>query len=149
MAEAFIMGGGGGGATIQHITATNATSTTFTLTNPKRKNCLVFGRIYCTKSERYDYSPFNMKSSYKRDHILYGTKYSVLQQTTYPSNTADSFSSELGISFTRNANSITITLNSSHPYTYAYQTSWDVNTDTTYVVLNRTNTIDIYVVDYD
>ena len=149
MGEAFIMGGGGGGnATVQHITATNAASNTFTLTNPKRNNCLVFGRIYSNDAHYNFVGTYSY--SYFRDHALYGTKYSVNHLERQASGyEASSFTSELGISFTRNAGSITITLNSSHPFTYLLEDDWDVNTDTTIVTRKRTNTIDIYVVDYD
>lgn len=140
MGEAFIMGGGGG-ATIQHITATNATSNTFTLTNPKRSKCLVFGRIYSTHSFYHDWDGI-LSSAYNRDHTLYGSKYSVLHNSTYSSESKE-FTTELGMTITRNANNITVTLNSSYPFIAKTTYSND------FMTYKCTNTIDIYVVDYD
>lgn len=140
MGEAFLMGGGGG-ATIQHITATDATSNTFTLTNPKRSKCLVFGRIYASYSFYNDWDGI-LSSAYTRDHTLYGSKYSVFHKGDY-GNTSATFTTELGISFTRNDASITITLNSSYPFNAKTSYSYDFMTQ------KITNTIDIYVVDYD
>lgn len=147
MGEAFITRRGGGGATIQRVTATDATSNTFTLTNPKRNNCLVFGRIYSAQSNYRSWDGI-LSSAFNRDHTLYGNKYSVNHNHTYSSE-SEEFTSELAMTITRNAGSITITLNSSYPFTYAYQTEWNPDTDITNLVLKRTNTIDIYVVDYD
>lgn len=140
MGEAFIMGGGGG-ATIQHITATNAPSNTFALTNPKRSKCLAFGRIYASHSFYNDWDGI-LSSSYTRDHTLYGSKYSVFHKGTY-GNTSETFTTELGISFTRNDAGITITLDPNYPFIAKTTYSND------FMTYKCTNTIDIYVVDYD
>ena len=146
MAEAFIMGGGGG-ATIQHITATDTKSNTFTLTNPKRTNCLVFGRIRSVQ-EHFQASSGIRQHTFTREHLLYGSKYAVNHNTYNYSNYSDTneFTSELAITFTRNASSIAITLNSSYPFVAA--TSYDYSSGE-FPEMKRTNTIDIYVVDYD
>jgi hypothetical protein len=151
MGEAFIFGSGGG-ATVEHIVLTNATSHTFQLTNPKRTNCKVFGSI--TSSETTG-SYIGIEGTLDCKFRLYGSQYVVYSkdgdrsitggswQTTYRESTE--FDKDATI--TRNDGSITIEL--THDYRKVYQEGYDSGWDETYLELSRTNTIDIYVVDYD
>ena len=152
MAEAFIMGGGGGNATVQRITLSEVTSLTIPLTNPKRKNCMVFG-VYSYYRNTYTTYPVNMvQYSYRYRCCLYGNTFDRKLASSYDdypgsgdwSKTEYEEALTTGF-FTRNANSLTLTIG----YIAATDTEWDSSTDTTTIKEKRGNSIDIYVVDYD
>ena len=147
MGEAFIYGSGGG-ATVEHIVLTNATSHTFQLTNPKRTYCKVFGYINSDFTANRNY--YQGDYGYTYSHRLYGNQYMARQiEGSYLGGWSytESIVYDEDITITRNADSITIDLEPSRPY-YAYSKS---ATDEygEYTKERCTNTIDIYVVDYD
>lgn len=151
MGEAFIMGGGGG-ATVEHIVMTNAESRTFQLTNPKRTHCMVFGSI--TTNETTGTS-IGISGGRDCKFRLYGSQYVVYSNLETRSISGGSWQStykettefDKDATITRNDGSITIDL--LYDYRKVYQEGYDSGWDETYLELSRTNTIDIYVVDYD
>lgn len=153
MGEAFIFGSGGG-ATVEHIVMTDAESHTFQLTNPKRTHCKVFGSI---NSSEYTGNSGGIWDSFDGTYRLYGTQYVAYSRDGSRNITAGNVnwnyteSTEFNedITITRDDGSITIELDPSHPYFKDYQEGYDSGWDEYYTKLSRTNTIDIYVVDYD
>lgn len=144
MGEAFIFGSGGG-ATVEHIVMTNATSHTFQLTNPKRTSCKVFGQIHSGYESYEWYGP--LQRSYADDYILGGDKYAFYRDEQFPGSYDDTFEVSLDTALTRDDNSVTITLK--YPYKFEEVREWESDLDDYVTKLRRTNTIDIYVVDYD
>ena len=151
MGEAFIFGSGGG-ATVEHIVMTNATSHTFQLTNPKRTHCKVFGSI--TSSEYTGHSA-GIFDSLDCKYRLYGNQYVVHSKDGHRSltgsnagwNYQEAVEFDKDATITRDDGSITIEL--MYDYRKDYQEGYDSGWDEYYTELSRTNTIDIYVVDYD
>lgn len=150
MGEAFIFGSGGG-ATVEHIVVTDAPSQTFQLTNPRRTHCKVFGYI---TSKETTYANYYQGDNYRhRQHRLYGNQYMVsFEYGHYYVGEGWRYDDPIiefdnDITITRNDGSITIDLNPSYPY-YADE-KWTEDEYGEYSELNRDNTIDIYVVDYD
>jgi hypothetical protein len=149
MGEAFIYGSGGG-ATVEHIVMTNATSHTFQLTNPKRTYCKVFGSI---ESSEYSGNSAGIWDWIDFRYRLCGNQYVVYRKDTHrltgstPVSTQESTEFDKDATITRDDGSITIEL--MYDYRKDYQEGYDSAWDETYVELSRTNTIDIYVVDYD
>ena len=138
MGEAFIMGGGGG-ATIQRITATDAKSLTFSVTNPKRSKCLVFG-VYQYSSTSYNgLGQLSSSDSYRCG--LSGNAFDrVKTHNYYDGGGGPSYTFETNVSsgfFTRNADSVTLTI--------GYAAGGVIEAMSTVFK----NSIDIYVVDYD
>lgn len=147
MGEAFIFGSGGG-ATVEHIVMTDATSHTFQLTNPKRTYCKVFGVINADFNAYSGY--YTGDYSYEHENRLYGNQYLVHQVNgSYRGGWSYTEKTEYDkdITITRNDGSITIDLDPSRPY-YAFQ-KWNSDEYGEYIEKHCTNTIDIYVVDYD
>lgn len=137
MGEAFIMGGGGG-ATIQRIQATNTTSLTLSVTNPKRSKCLVFG-VYTYSSTSYNGMGFVSSSNTYRC-LLSGSVFDRIRHYVYHENNSKTDEYEESIAtgfFTRNEGSVTLTIG--HTYGGSTEAMGSM----------RYNTIDIYVVDYD
>ena len=137
MAEAFIMGGGGG-ATIQRITATDAKSLTFSLTNPKRSKCLVFG-VYEYSSTNYNGLGHTSSTTTYRCGLS-GTVFDRVRTYYYVDNATTTYEFEKNVStgfFTRNTNSITLTI--------GHAAGGSIEAMSTLFK----NSIDIYVVDYD
>lgn len=151
MGEAFIFGSGGG-ATVEHIVMTNAESHTFQLTNPKRTHCKVFGSI---TSNEYTGSYIGIDGSLDCKYRLHGNQYVAYSKDGWRTITQGSWQwyyeegteFDKDITMTRNDGSITIEL--LHPYFKDYREGYDSGDDDYYMELDRTNTIDIYVVDYD
>lgn len=151
MGEAFILGNGGG-ATVQHIVMTNAESHTFQLTNPKRTHCKVFGSII---SNEYTGSSTGLGDTLDCKYKLHGNQYvaysndghSTITQGSWQWIYTESTEFDKDIAMTRNDGSITIEL--MYDYRKDYQEGYDSGWDEYYTELSRTNTIDIYVVDYD
>lgn len=150
MGEAFIFGSGGG-ATVEHIVITNAESHTFHLTNPKRTYCKVFGSINSDFTANRNYYQGDYSDNLKRR--LYGNQYMVshkhdsYQPGSGWSNNDPTVEFDKDITITRKDGSITIELGTSYPY-YAEE-RWASDEYGEYPSRYRTNTIDIYVVDYD
>lgn len=137
MGEAFIMGGGGG-ATIQRIQATDATSLTLSVTNPKRSKCLVFG-VYTYTTNSYNGMGF-LDSTNTYRCLLCGDVFDRIRHYVYYGsyNTTDEFEESITTGFfTRNEGSVTLTIGHT-----AGGYAGEMGTV-------RNNTIDIYVVDYD
>lgn len=137
MAEAFIMGGGGG-ATIQHITATDAKSLTFSLTNPKRSKCLVFGVYEYSVTSYNGLGQTSSVTTYRCG--LAGTVFDRVRTIYSYDNGGTTYQIEKNVSsgfFTRNANNITLTI--------GYAAGGVIEAMGTVYK----NNIDIYVVDYD
>ncbi len=145
MGEAFIFGSGGG-ATVEHIVMTNAESHTFQLTNPKRTYCKVFGVINSDFTANQNY--YQGDYSYDRRHKLYGNQYMVRQVAgNYLGGWSytETIEYDKDITMTRNDGSITIEIGRSY-YAYAKSATDEYGE---YTKERCTNTIDIYVVDYD
>lgn len=151
MGEAFIFGSGGG-ATVEHIVVTDAPAHTFQLTNPKRTYCKVFGSI---TSQEYTGSSIGIDGSLDCKYRLHGNQYTVyskdgwhyISQGSWKWSYQEATEFDKDIAITRNDGSITIEL--LHDYRKVYKEGYDEGWDETYMELSRTNTIDIYVVDYD
>lgn len=138
MGEAFIMGGGGG-ATIQRITVTNATSLTFPISNPKRTKCLVFG-VYEYTVTSYNGMGFLSSANTYRCGLSGNVFDRVKTYVYYDGGSGPSYTFETNVDsgfFTRNADSITLTIGHT-----AGGSAGEMGTV-------YTNTIDIYIVDYD
>lgn len=153
MAEAFICGIGGGNATVEHIVITDATSHTFQLNNPKRTHCMVFGSI---NSNEYTGSYLDViDGSLECKYRLHGNQYAVYSKTgsryiyqgTWTWSYQESTEFDKNAVITRNNDSVTIEL--LHDYYKDYQEGYDSSDGTYYTELQRNNTVDIYVVDYD
>ncbi len=139
MGEAFITRRGGD-ATIQHITATNAESLTLPLANAKRTKCMVFG-VYTYTQTNYRETGGSLESSRSYRCALYGDAFDRKEvRWSYPlgGNASTTTEYEEAVTsgfFTRNDNSITLTIG----YAAGNPTA----------TIKYSNTIDIYVVDFD
>jgi hypothetical protein len=133
MGEAFLCRRGGD-TTIEHITATNATSLTFNTTNHKNAKCMVFGVVTTTRTD-HQYAGGPIVNTNTQRYMLRGNVYDNYWTN---SDTGDPVGIDINQSgaFTRNTKSIALKVGTP-AYGLEYSDTYRI-----------TNTIDIYVVDY-